>query len=70
MPPATASDTIKEGSKEKSGPTSLPLGKLFWKKVSLVVRPLLGPGDRDDSVMISSGPVDVDDSEVIVLLPD
>ncbi|XP_026642852.1 breast carcinoma-amplified sequence 1 isoform X5 [Microtus ochrogaster] len=29
---ATASDTIKEGSKEKSGPTSLPLGKLFWKK--------------------------------------
>ncbi|CAO2577521.1 Breast carcinoma-amplified sequence 1 homolog [Lemmus lemmus] len=32
MPPATASDTMKEGSKEKSGPTSLPLGKLFWKK--------------------------------------
>ncbi|XP_041497646.1 breast carcinoma-amplified sequence 1 isoform X9 [Microtus oregoni] len=32
VPPATASDTIKEGSKEKSGPTSLPLGKLFWKK--------------------------------------
>lgn len=45
VPPATASDTIKEGSKEKSGPTSLPLGKLFWKKVSLVVRPLQGPGD-------------------------
>ncbi|XP_041497647.1 breast carcinoma-amplified sequence 1 isoform X10 [Microtus oregoni] len=34
VPPATASDTIKEGSKEKSGPTSLPLGKLFWKKTS------------------------------------
>nr|XP_048297142.1 breast carcinoma-amplified sequence 1 isoform X5 [Myodes glareolus] len=32
VPPATASDTVKEGSKEKSGPTSLPLGKLFWKK--------------------------------------
>ncbi|XP_050008997.1 breast carcinoma-amplified sequence 1 isoform X3 [Alexandromys fortis] len=32
VPPATASDTIKEGGKEKSGPTSLPLGKLFWKK--------------------------------------
>ncbi|CAH6776727.1 breast carcinoma-amplified sequence 1 [Phodopus roborovskii] len=30
--PATASDTAKEGSKEKSGPSSLPLGKLFWKK--------------------------------------
>ncbi|XP_050009000.1 breast carcinoma-amplified sequence 1 isoform X6 [Alexandromys fortis] len=34
VPPATASDTIKEGGKEKSGPTSLPLGKLFWKKTS------------------------------------
>ncbi|XP_040588572.1 breast carcinoma-amplified sequence 1 isoform X8 [Mesocricetus auratus] len=32
VPPATASDTGKEGGKEKSGPTSLPLGKLFWKK--------------------------------------
>ncbi|XP_040588574.1 breast carcinoma-amplified sequence 1 isoform X10 [Mesocricetus auratus] len=34
VPPATASDTGKEGGKEKSGPTSLPLGKLFWKKTS------------------------------------
>lgn len=31
MPPAAASDP-REGSKEKSGPTALPLGKLFWKK--------------------------------------
>ncbi|XP_059117967.1 breast carcinoma-amplified sequence 1 isoform X2 [Peromyscus eremicus] len=30
-PPAAASDP-REGSKEKSGPTALPLGKLFWKK--------------------------------------
>nr|XP_027802273.1 breast carcinoma-amplified sequence 1 isoform X3 [Marmota flaviventris] len=29
----TGPETSKEGSKEKSGPTSLPLGKLFWKKV-------------------------------------
>ncbi|XP_027802275.2 breast carcinoma-amplified sequence 1 isoform X5 [Marmota flaviventris] len=28
----TGPETSKEGSKEKSGPTSLPLGKLFWKK--------------------------------------
>ncbi|XP_031998085.1 breast carcinoma-amplified sequence 1 isoform X2 [Hylobates moloch] len=28
----TTPDTAKESTKEKSGPTSLPLGKLFWKK--------------------------------------
>ncbi|XP_048205373.1 breast carcinoma-amplified sequence 1 [Perognathus longimembris pacificus] len=31
-PSVTSSDTPKEGDKEKSGPSSLPLGKLFWKK--------------------------------------
>nr|XP_058894941.1 breast carcinoma-amplified sequence 1 isoform X3 [Kogia breviceps] len=30
---STSTDTAKEGAKEKGGPTSLPLGKLFWKKV-------------------------------------
>nr|XP_037838561.1 breast carcinoma-amplified sequence 1 isoform X5 [Chlorocebus sabaeus] len=30
----TTPETAKEGIKEKSGPTSLPLGKLFWKKTS------------------------------------
>ncbi|KAL1786653.1 1,25-dihydroxyvitamin D(3) 24-hydroxylase [Sigmodon hispidus] len=34
VPPASASDTTKGGSKEKPAPTSLPLGKLFWKKTS------------------------------------
>ncbi|XP_023576491.1 breast carcinoma-amplified sequence 1 isoform X8 [Octodon degus] len=29
-----AAGTVKEGGKDKSGPTSLPLGKLFWKKTS------------------------------------
>uniref|UniRef100_A0A2K6G181 Brain enriched myelin associated protein 1 n=1 Tax=Propithecus coquereli TaxID=379532 RepID=A0A2K6G181_PROCO len=28
----TSTETVKDGAKEKSGPTSLPLGKLFWKK--------------------------------------
>lgn len=32
VPPAATSDTAREGGKEKAGPTSLPLGKLFWKK--------------------------------------
>ncbi|XP_058418431.1 breast carcinoma-amplified sequence 1 [Diceros bicornis minor] len=27
-----STETAKEGAKEKGGPTSLPLGKLFWKK--------------------------------------
>uniref|UniRef100_A0A8C3VSH3 Brain enriched myelin associated protein 1 n=1 Tax=Catagonus wagneri TaxID=51154 RepID=A0A8C3VSH3_9CETA len=29
---STPTETAKEGAKEKGGPTSLPLGKLFWKK--------------------------------------
>ncbi|XP_059889369.1 breast carcinoma-amplified sequence 1 isoform X4 [Delphinus delphis] len=29
---STSTETAKEGAKEKGGPTSLPLGKLFWKK--------------------------------------
>ncbi|XP_037583190.1 breast carcinoma-amplified sequence 1 isoform X6 [Cebus imitator] len=28
----TTPETVKESTKEKSGPTSLPLSKLFWKK--------------------------------------
>ena len=31
---STSTEIAKEGAKEKGGPTSLPLGKLFWKKVS------------------------------------
>ncbi|XP_057559968.1 breast carcinoma-amplified sequence 1 isoform X10 [Hippopotamus amphibius kiboko] len=31
---STSTETAKEGVKEKGGPTSLPLGKLFWKKTS------------------------------------
>ncbi|XP_032243689.1 breast carcinoma-amplified sequence 1 isoform X9 [Phoca vitulina] len=30
----TSTNTTKEAAKEKGGPTSLPLGKLFWKKKS------------------------------------
>ncbi|XP_042086226.1 breast carcinoma-amplified sequence 1 isoform X10 [Ovis aries] len=29
---STATETAKDGAKEKGGPSSLPLGKLFWKK--------------------------------------
>uniref|UniRef100_A0A452RP52 Brain enriched myelin associated protein 1 n=1 Tax=Ursus americanus TaxID=9643 RepID=A0A452RP52_URSAM len=30
----TSTDTAKEAAKEKGGPTSLPLSKLFWKKTA------------------------------------
>lgn len=62
-PPVTTSDT-KDGGKEKAGPTSLPLGKLFWKKVSLCVV-CNGPRGGSGSGVISCGPADVDDSRVI-----
>nr|XP_031289452.1 breast carcinoma-amplified sequence 1 isoform X10 [Camelus dromedarius] len=29
---STSTEAAREGAKEKGGPTSLPLGKLFWKK--------------------------------------
>lgn len=60
----TTSDT-KDGGKEKAGPTSLPLGKLFWKKVSLFVRCLQWSWGGSGSGVISCGPADVDDSQVI-----
>ncbi|XP_050008998.1 breast carcinoma-amplified sequence 1 isoform X4 [Alexandromys fortis] len=53
VPPATASDTIKEGGKEKSGPTSLPLGKLFWKKS--VKEDSLSTGAEENSVKGDGG---------------
>ncbi|XP_076969748.1 breast carcinoma-amplified sequence 1 isoform X5 [Tamandua tetradactyla] len=34
MQTAAPTESPKEGAKEKTGPTSLPLGKLFWKKTS------------------------------------
>ncbi|XP_040588570.1 breast carcinoma-amplified sequence 1 isoform X6 [Mesocricetus auratus] len=53
VPPATASDTGKEGGKEKSGPTSLPLGKLFWKKS--VKEDSLSTGAEENSVKGDGG---------------
>ncbi|XP_031228735.1 breast carcinoma-amplified sequence 1 isoform X2 [Mastomys coucha] len=46
-PPVTTSDT-KDGGKEKAGPTSLPLGKLFWKKS--VKEDTLSTGAEDNVV--------------------
>ncbi|XP_076427377.1 breast carcinoma-amplified sequence 1 isoform X10 [Peromyscus maniculatus bairdii] len=52
VPPAAASDP-REGSKEKSGPTALPLGKLFWKKS--VKEDSLSTGAEENSVKGDGG---------------
>nr|XP_038960194.1 breast carcinoma-amplified sequence 1 homolog isoform X3 [Rattus norvegicus] len=52
-PSAGTSDTAREGGKEKAGPTSLPLGKLFWKKS--VKEDSLSTGAEENSVRGSEG---------------
>nr|XP_015004236.2 breast carcinoma-amplified sequence 1 isoform X2 [Macaca mulatta] len=51
----TTPETAKEGIKEKSGPTSLPLGKLFWKKS---VKEDLVPTGAEENVVCES-PVEI-----------
>ncbi|XP_023576484.1 breast carcinoma-amplified sequence 1 isoform X4 [Octodon degus] len=48
-----AAGTVKEGGKDKSGPTSLPLGKLFWKKS--VKEESVPTGAEDNSVKGNGG---------------
>nr|XP_019581620.1 PREDICTED: breast carcinoma-amplified sequence 1 isoform X6 [Rhinolophus sinicus] len=50
-PPST--ETAKEGAKEKGGPTSLPLSKLFWKKS--VKEDSIPTGAEDNSVKGNGG---------------
>ncbi|XP_069404950.1 breast carcinoma-amplified sequence 1 isoform X8 [Ovis canadensis] len=40
---STATETAKDGAKEKGGPSSLPLGKLFWKKTSDPTEKVVSP---------------------------
>ncbi|XP_074174356.1 breast carcinoma-amplified sequence 1 isoform X8 [Rhinolophus sinicus] len=58
-PPST--ETAKEGAKEKGGPTSLPLSKLFWKKS---VKEDSIPTGAEDNVVCES-PVEVIKSEEV-----
>ncbi|XP_069846126.1 breast carcinoma-amplified sequence 1 isoform X4 [Dipodomys merriami] len=51
-PSVTSSDTPKEGGKEKPGPGSLPLGKLFWKKS--VKEESVSPGAEENVVCDSA----------------
>ncbi|XP_065778287.1 breast carcinoma-amplified sequence 1 isoform X5 [Muntiacus reevesi] len=40
---STSAETAKEGAKEKGGPSSLPLGKLFWKKTADPTEKVVAP---------------------------
>ncbi|XP_043335121.1 breast carcinoma-amplified sequence 1 isoform X7 [Cervus canadensis] len=40
---SASAETAKEGAKEKGGPSSLPLGKLFWKKTSDPTEKVVAP---------------------------
>ncbi|XP_070328883.1 breast carcinoma-amplified sequence 1 isoform X6 [Odocoileus virginianus] len=40
---STSAETAKEVAKEKGGPSSLPLGKLFWKKTSDPTEKVVAP---------------------------
>ncbi|KAI6053053.1 breast carcinoma-amplified sequence 1 isoform X6 [Marmota monax] len=51
----TRPEASKEGSKEKSGPTSLPLGKLFWKKS--VKEDSVAPGAEEN--VVCESPIEI-----------
>lgn len=56
-----ATETAKEGAKEKGGPTSLPLSKLFWKKS---VKEDSVPTGAEENVVCES-PVEITKSEEV-----
>ncbi|XP_076705277.2 breast carcinoma-amplified sequence 1 isoform X2 [Callospermophilus lateralis] len=51
----TEPETAKEGGKEKPGPTSLPLGKLFWKKS--VKEESVAPGAEEN--VVCESPIEI-----------
>ncbi|XP_064238610.1 breast carcinoma-amplified sequence 1 isoform X4 [Aotus nancymaae] len=58
---ATTPETVKESTREKSGPTSLPLSKLFWKKS---VKEDTVPTGAEENVVCES-PVEIVKSEEV-----
>ncbi|XP_017205957.2 breast carcinoma-amplified sequence 1 isoform X5 [Oryctolagus cuniculus] len=60
--PETLAETAKEGTKEKAGPTSLPLGKLFWKKSVKEDSGPTAPTGAEENV-VCEAPVEVTESE-------
>ncbi|XP_071067897.1 breast carcinoma-amplified sequence 1 isoform X4 [Dasypus novemcinctus] len=58
-PSAAPTETPKEGAKEKTGPTSLPLSKLFWKRS---IKEDSVPTGAEENVVCES-PVEITKSE-------
>ncbi|XP_059889371.1 breast carcinoma-amplified sequence 1 isoform X5 [Delphinus delphis] len=52
---STSTETAKEGAKEKGGPTSLPLGKLFWKKAPEATEKAVVPPESEPAVAGQKG---------------
>ncbi|XP_032950831.1 breast carcinoma-amplified sequence 1 isoform X11 [Rhinolophus ferrumequinum] len=52
-PPST--ETAKEGAKEKGGPTSLPLSKLFWKKTTDSTEKAITPPEPEPAGAVQKG---------------
>ncbi|XP_074203571.1 breast carcinoma-amplified sequence 1 isoform X4 [Camelus bactrianus] len=52
---STSTEAAKEGAKEKGGPTSLPLGKLFWKKTSESPEKAAAPPEPEPAAAAQKG---------------
>ncbi|XP_047626785.1 breast carcinoma-amplified sequence 1 isoform X4 [Phacochoerus africanus] len=52
---STPTETAKEGAKEKGGPASLPLSKLFWKKTSDATEKAVPPPEPDPAAAAPKG---------------
>ncbi|XP_058535861.1 breast carcinoma-amplified sequence 1 [Ochotona princeps] len=63
--PGTPLETMKDGAREKPGPTALPLGKLFWKKsIREDSVPTVSPG-AEENMAVCDAPVEVPKSEEV-----
>ncbi|XP_064353048.1 breast carcinoma-amplified sequence 1 isoform X10 [Camelus dromedarius] len=52
---STSTEAAREGAKEKGGPTSLPLGKLFWKKTSESPEKAAAPPEPEPAAAAQKG---------------
>ncbi|KAM9589748.1 LOW QUALITY PROTEIN: breast carcinoma-amplified sequence 1 [Trichechus inunguis] len=60
---AASPEMAKEGTKEKAGPTSLPLGKLFWKKS--IKEDSVPTGSEENVSVVCESPVEIINSKEV-----
>ncbi|XP_049725796.1 breast carcinoma-amplified sequence 1 isoform X3 [Elephas maximus indicus] len=63
VPSAASTETAKEGGKEKAGPTSSPLGKLFWKKS--IKEESVPTGSEENIQVVCESPVEITKSKEV-----